>query len=224
MHPARCRQLQHKASGRWTTGWKMKMAVWMGGNSRVQIHRVGVETQAADTVNRSTVDTQSQSKTTIRDCMYVCFVCICHVWCVCECTHMLFIWVFACVCVCVEHVVVYYSRCKRMYMCFYGHFWAWIAVFCEYKQKRSVSRVMCLCVYERKCIKACRVCRVSVFLFVSVSDWESVDSLSLESCSESGLTGVGSLHERLKLLARRSAKADGVRGEESHSHAHTHTF
>ena len=29
--------------------------------------------------------------------------------------------------------------------------------------------------------------------------------------------GVGSLHERLKLLALRSAKADGVRGEESHS-------
>lgn len=49
------------------------------------------------------------------------------------------------------------------------------------------------------------------------------DSLSLESCSESGLMGVGSLHERLKLLALRSAKAGGVRGEESHSHTHTLT-
>lgn len=38
------------------------------------------------------------------------------------------------------------------------------------------------------------------------------DSLSLESCRESGLTGVGSLQERLKLLARRSAKAGvGIR-------------
>lgn len=52
----------------------------------------------------------------------------------------------------------------------------------------------------------------SVLVFVDVCD-----SLSLESCSESGLMGVGSLHERLKLLALRSAKADGVRGEESHS-------
>lgn len=55
-------------------------------------------------------------------------------------------------------------------------------------------------------------------LFMSVSD---INSLSLESCSESGLTGVGSLHERLKLLARRSAKADGVRGKKSHSRTQT---
>lgn len=49
-----------------------------------------------------------------------------------------------------------------------------------------------------------------------------MDSLSLESCSDSGFTGVGSLHERLKLLARRSAKADGVRrGRKSLAHMHT---
>lgn len=60
--------------------------------------------------------------------------------------------------------------------------------------------------------------------------WRACHSLSLESCIESGLTGVGSLHERLKLLARRSAKADGVGrrgrvgGQMRHSTAHAHTL
>lgn len=50
-------------------------------------------------------------------------------------------------------------------------------------------------------------CRISVVFVcpLEARDGKGADSLSLESCSESGLTGVGSLHERLKLLALRSA-------------------
>lgn len=71
-------------------------------------------------------------------------------------------------------------------------------------QTNHACTVSTMCVYE--------LCRVRICVIVHVCDRESVNSLSLESCSESGLTGVGSLHERLKLLARRSAKAGGVRG------------
>ena len=38
MHSARCRQLQHNAPGGWTTG--LWTAVWMDGNSHVQVQRL----------------------------------------------------------------------------------------------------------------------------------------------------------------------------------------
>lgn len=61
-----------------------------------------------------------------------------------------------------------------------------------------------------------RVCKWSI----CVLDGFCVNSLSLESCRDSGLMGVGSLHERLKLLARRSAKADWVEGIRVITHTH----
>ena len=73
---------------------------------------------------------------------------------------------------------------------------------------------LCLCKREGMCVCLCTVC---------------VDSLSLESCRESGFMGVGSLQERLKLLALRSANADevsrrrGRQGKECHSEPHTQT-
>lgn len=51
-----------------------------------------------------------------------------------------------------------------------------------------------------------------------------VDSLSLESWRESGLTGVGSLQDRLKLFALRSANANNEAEEESITHTAVDMF